>query len=254
MERWAGKNAIVTGAASGIGEAITKALLKYKVTVVAVDRSYDGLKQCAENWNKIENRGQYHLLQCDVTIESDVDKVFSFVETIGGVNIMVNCAGIVSFKRVLDCDWQSIKKMVDVFMLATPIFMSRAAHSMLKHKTEGHIINLNSLAGHVSHTPFLSEVEGSNGFHIYPACKRGTIGVTDLVRRELANLDARIRVTSLSPGNVDTNLAKHNKLMHSMLRQFIQPEDVADAAIYALSTRPDVEIREVILQHRSFVY
>ncbi|XP_078041775.1 farnesol dehydrogenase [Augochlora pura] len=253
MDRWAGKNAIVTGAASGIGQAIAVALLKHKVTVVAVDMQYDLLRQRADTWNKIENRGQYHLLQCDVTKESDVDKVFDFVETIGGVNIMVNSAGIINFKRIIDSDWQSIKKMVDVFMVATPVFMSRASQSMLKRKTEGHIININSIAGHLSHVPF-PDVEGSNGFHMYPACKHGTVAVTDSVRRELSLLGAKIRVTSISPAHVSTDLAKHDKVVRDTVMQLLEPEDVADAAIYALSTRPILEVREIILQHRCLLY
>ncbi|XP_033340779.2 farnesol dehydrogenase isoform X1 [Megalopta genalis] len=254
MERWAGKNAVVTGAASGIGEAITVALLQHKVTVVAVDMQYDKLRQAADNWNKIRERGQYHLLQCDVTKEPDVDKVFNFVETIGGVDIMVNNAGIANFRRIIDSDWQSIEKMVNVFMLATPVFMSRAVRSMRKKNNEGHIININSIAGHMSHTPIFSDVEGSNGFHMYPACKHGTVALTESVRRELAFINAQIRVTSVSPGSVNTTLTEHNKIIYNQLRQVIEPEDVSDAVIYALSRRPDVEIKEIIVQQRGILY
>ncbi|XP_076649330.1 farnesol dehydrogenase [Halictus rubicundus] len=255
MERWAGKTAIVTGAASGIGEAITAELIRHGVNVIATDVNYKGLKSAASNWETLANSGEYHLMQCDVSNEKDIDNVFSFAETLGGVNIMVNNAGFVDFSYVIDTNWQTMEKMLKVFMLGTAAFMIRASRSMSKQNAEGHIININSVLGleHPVYTP--REIEQRNGCNIYTACKHGTVALTEVVRRELAQTGSKIRVTSICPGMVDTNIGNHDKVVKENRKGMtsLKPLDIASAAIYAISTRPEVEVSEVIVRPQGHI-
>ncbi|XP_015436496.1 PREDICTED: farnesol dehydrogenase-like [Dufourea novaeangliae] len=251
MERWAGKTAIVTGAASGIGKAITTALLKKKVNVVALDIQDEQLEQAASKWAELENRGTYYTLRCDVTKEEDVDRAFSFVESVaGGLDIMVNNAGITLYARLIDSDTKTFERMLNIHVLGAAMFLSRAARMMLRRNVEGHIFVMNSILGHEMPSRTLSELDGCNGWHLYPACKHGSVALTESVRRELAAVKAQIRVTSICPGLVSTNLAVHNQEITKILAHVdaLQPEDIADAVIYALGTRPQVEIAQITVR------
>lgn len=103
MERWAGKNAVVTGAASGIGEAITVALLKKGVNVLALDIQAEKLSLASSKWSeRLEGQGKLCVMPCDVTDETDVSRAFSFVvDKWNGVDIMVNNAGVIEYSRVI---------------------------------------------------------------------------------------------------------------------------------------------------------
>lgn len=251
MERWAGKTAIVTGAGSGIGKAIATDLIRHRVNVIAVDIAYERLKSVASNWDRLANRGEYHLKQCDVGKETDIDDVIAFAESLGGVNIMVNNAGFADFSRVIDTNWQTMEKMVNVFMLGSTMFMIRASRSMRKQNTEGHIINLNSVLGLQLPTRRMVKDE-TKALNIYTACKHGTVALTKIVRQELGQIDAKIRVTSICPGLVRTNIANFDEEMNENLRTgpAIEPEDIANTVIYALSTRSEIEISEILILRR----
>lgn len=100
MNRWEGKVAIVTGSASGIGKAITRALLERKIIVVGLDIQNEKEKETAD---KRENTTKgYYPLRCDITNEDDVEAAFLFVKTkFNGVDIMVNNAGVSNVCRVI---------------------------------------------------------------------------------------------------------------------------------------------------------
>ncbi|XP_076286165.1 farnesol dehydrogenase [Lasioglossum baleicum] len=252
MERWAGKTAIVTGAASGIGEAIATELIRHRVNVIAVDIAYERLQSTATKWGQLANRGEYHLKKCDISKKEDIDDLFTFVESLGGVNIMVNNAGLTNFSRVIDTNWETMEKLVKVFMLGTTAFMIRASHSMRKQNTEGHIINVNSVLGLMIPNYTLRKDNDAVSYNIYPACKHGTVAVTETVRRELAKIEAKIRVTSICPGLVHTNLSAFDTVVGGFLQECpaLEPQDIASTVIYALSMRSEVELSEILVRHR----
>ena len=142
-----------------------------------------------------------------------------------------------------------------------------------------------SVLGHEIPSGFLSEIDGCNGWNLYPTCKHGAVALTHTVRRELAAIRGPIRITvssrrsfrtyeksfrentcdferlspvvyrccsrvcsqSISPGIVDTDIATHSPQVANALRNVpaLRPEDVADAVIYALGTRPEVQVSPV---------
>lgn len=101
MDRWLGKTAVVTGAASGIGEAITRALLRNGVNVAALDVQKERLAELDAECKRVGFPGTLHTVYCDVSRENDVDAAFSRIETLGGVDIMVNNAGVCDYSRVI---------------------------------------------------------------------------------------------------------------------------------------------------------
>ncbi|XP_076678717.1 farnesol dehydrogenase isoform X2 [Andrena cerasifolii] len=252
MERWAGKNAVVTGAASGIGEAITAALLKKGVNVLALDIEAKKLSHASFKWkNRVEGQGILCIMPCDVTNETDVSRAFSYaVNDWTGVDIMVNNVGVTDYTRVIESDRKAFERLLNINVLGTAVCINRAVRSMRQRNVEGHIFNINSVLGHEIPSEFLSEIDGCNGWNLYPACKHGTVALTHTVRRELAAIKAPIRITSVSPGLVGTNISKHSQPVAEAMAIIpcLQPEDVADAVMYALGTRPEVQITELTIR------
>lgn len=102
MDRWLGKTALVTGAATGIGEAITRALLRNGVNVAAVDIQKEKLAELLADVSNQEGFGSLCTMYCDVSKEEDIDRVFASIEqAYGGVDIMVNNAGVSNYTRVV---------------------------------------------------------------------------------------------------------------------------------------------------------
>ncbi|CAK9829262.1 Farnesol dehydrogenase [Anthophora retusa] len=247
MSRWTGKNAMVTGVCSGIGSAIVAELLRNKVNVLGLDVNSEVLKFPLEQ----QFNATYCGFRCDVSNETDLEYAFSCVNTVfGGVDIMVNNAGVIEYTRVIESERKTFEKLLNINVLATAECIKRAVQSMLKRNVEGHIFNINSVLGHEIPNGFLSEIDGCNGWNLYPTCKHGTVALTHTVRRELAAIKAPIRITSISPGIVRTNIAKHSPNVSAVLEeiQALEPEDVAKALMYALNTRPEAQISELVIQ------
>lgn len=148
-----------------------------------------------------------------------------------------------------------------------------ATGSLLKQFFVSH----GSVLGHEIPSGFLSEIDGCNGWNLYPTCKHGNVALTHTVRRELAAIKAPIRITvslggfrryksfyepynfdqsllvfnvtrfylqSISPGIVETDIARHTSTISKTLKNIpaLRPEDIADAVIYALGTRLEVQV------------
>ncbi|XP_076245821.1 farnesol dehydrogenase isoform X2 [Calliopsis andreniformis] len=251
MERWVGKTAVVTGAASGIGEAITVALLKKGVNVLAVDVRAEKLSLASRKWVEL-GQGKFYIRHCDVSNEQDVESTFAYArDELNGVDIMVNNAGVIDFTRVIESDRKAFERLLNINVLGTAVCINQAVRSMRQRNVEGHIFNINSVLGHEVPSTFFSDIDGCNGWNLYPASKHGTVALTHTVRRELAAIKAPIRITSISPGIVETNITKHSPEITEVLTKIprLKPEDIADAVIYALGTRPEVQITELTIQH-----
>lgn len=253
MDRWANKCAIVTGAACGIGKAIATALLKNKVNVLALDINIQKLSDASLEWKQLAEHGKYYSMRCDVTNKEDLEAAFNFMEKEwnSSVDIMVNNAGVVEFTRVIESDTAAFERLLNINVLATAVCINRAVRSMRQRNVEGHIFNINSVAGYRIPPVFLPEIDGCNGWNLYPTCKHGTVALTHTVRQELTAIKAPIRITSINPGIVKTAIADHEPRMAKLFetRSCLVAEDVADAVIYALGCRPEVQITELTLQH-----
>ncbi|XP_025194733.1 farnesol dehydrogenase-like [Melanaphis sacchari] len=250
MEQWKGKVAIVTGASAGIGKAIVVKLVEYGVHVVALARREDKLKELAELLNEKGNdHGKVHTKVCDVTDEQAVKNVFSWVDsTLGGVYILINNAGTVKISSLLNGKLEDWQYMMNLNVLALNVCSREAFQSMTRNKIDGHIIQVNSTAGH-SILPHFS-------MKMYNATKHAVRILCEGLRHELQLVGSKIKVSSLSPGAVSTDLLSSiykciNKEPNSTVQLnspiALKTEDVANAVISILATPPSVLIAEMTI-------
>jgi len=242
MDQWKGKVAIVTGASAGIGAAIVAKLVKYGVHVVALARRENKLKELAESLNG-KDYGTIYTKVCDVTNEQAVKDVFSWVDsTLGGHSILINNAGIAKLTSLLDGKLEDWQETLNLNVLALSVCSREAYKSMTKNKIDGHIIQINSVAGHAK-TPYFA-------FKMYNASKQAVTILCDGLRHELQVMGSKIKVSSISPGPVLTEMvASIAKVIKGPVPkinyEFLNVEDIANSVISSLATPPNVLIAEM---------
>jgi NAD(P)-dependent dehydrogenase (short-subunit alcohol dehydrogenase family) len=190
MSRLASKVAIVTGTSPNIGGGIAEGLADEGATVVCVDVDADNARQCAE-W--ITTRGGAALgIPCDVTDEKQVEVMVARVrETYGGVDLLVNNAGILGGLSVLDMPVDRWTRQVAVNLTGTFLCTKHVARLMVAEKRRGSIVVIISTAGH----------QGQAGNIAYSTTKSGLLNFTRAAAMDLVKHG--IRVNSLTPTATD---------------------------------------------------
>ncbi len=220
--------ALVTGAARGLGRAIAEKLAAAGARVACVDVNAEWLTETVAAINAAG--GSALALACDVTDSRRVGEVVDeVVEHWGGIQILVNNAGITRdnmLLRMKDEQWDAV---LDINLKGTFLFIRAAARPMMKaHR--GRIINVASVSG----------LMGNPGQANYSASKAGVIGLTRTVARELASRN--ITVNAVAPGFIATEMtAKLGEELLAQIRKEIplgrlgDPQDVADAVLFLAS-------------------
>nr|XP_046487728.1 dehydrogenase/reductase SDR family member 11-like [Neodiprion pinetum] len=244
MDRWIGKIAVVTGASSGIGAAVTEALVRKGLLVVGIARRVERLEKLSASLDGA--KGKFYPRKCDVGKEEDLLSAFEWVKTeLGGIDILVNNAGVVKHCKVMDDNIDSYRNMVNVNFMATVIGMHEAVASMQHRKVSGHIVNVNSVLGH-------SIADLPMPVSVYPSTKYAITALSEVTRKELAADNVRIKVTSVSPGFVSTEIFETGGLSDTeklfQRTPHLQPKDVADAIVYVLGTPENVQISELTIR------
>ncbi|XP_011492954.2 farnesol dehydrogenase [Aedes aegypti] len=239
MDRWAGKVAVVTGASSGIGAAITTDLAKAGMVVVGLARRVERVEALKANLPE-SAKPRLHAVKCDVSKEEDITQVFKWVEEkFGGVDVLVNNAGILRQTDLLGTDnGQMLREVLDTNVMGLVLCSQKAYQSMKKRSVDGHIVHINSVVGHK-----VFDFPQSN---IYPASKHAVTAITETMRNELRNAGSRIKVTSISPGVVRTEILPESIIEggHSLL----ESEDISEAVLYVLGTPPRVQVHELTIK------
>ena len=230
--RLAGKVAVVTGAASGIGRAIAGALAREGAHVAVLDVDEAGARATVAALERGGGRGSAH--RVDITDVAAVDATIDAIAAReGGLHVLVNCAGWDRPMPFVDTTPEFWDKILAI-NLKGPIACTRAALRHMIKQEAGKIVMIASDAGRV----------GSTGEAVYSAAKGGLIAFTKTVARETAR--HRINVNCVCPGPSDTPLfqkefaAASPKLADSLKRvipwgRLGVPEDVAPAVVFLAS-------------------
>ncbi len=217
----AGKIALVTGGTRGIGRAIVRRLAESGATVAFCGRSSGGVAQAVAEFS-----GNHKVLGLTADVKSGIEvegMVAEAVRTLGGLDILINNAGIGWFAPVAEltaADWERVIST----NLSGVFHCCRAAIPHLRVRGGGDIINVSSLAGR---NPFA-------GGAAYNASKFGLNGFTEAMM--LDHRHENIRVGLIAPGSVDTEFSPRRKpeTVPEGPAWKIAPEDVAEAALAML--------------------
>jgi NADP-dependent 3-hydroxy acid dehydrogenase YdfG len=234
-----GKVALVTGASSGIGEAIAVGLAEAGATVAVSARRADRLAGLVQ---RIEATGAKGLaLPGDMMVEAEAIKaVEDTVAAFGRIDILINSAGVMQAGGVTGVDLDEYRRVFDINMFATLYTCAAAVPHMLKQGV-GDIVTISSLAGR----------KGGPMTNAYSASKHAVNSFTDAMRQELG--EKNIRVSTLMPGATTTEVA-HN-ISNDQWRNAIQahvtkegavdPRDIADTIVFMMALPRRANISEI---------
>jgi len=219
--------ALITGGASGIGLAAAERLLASGWKVAIVDRDEQTLEA---QRRKHDGSANVLVAPLDVTDEAAAQSIVSHVVTkLGGLDGVVNSAGIAADIPALDTPVELFRKILDVNVVGTFI-VARAAALIMKDRGGGAIVNLASVSG----------VRGSKGRSAYGSSKGAVIVLTQVLANDLARYG--IRVNAVAPGPVDTPMVKtmHTPkdralwARHVPMRRYAEPDEIASVIEFLL--------------------
>ncbi len=223
-----GKTLLVTGASSGIGQALCELLVDRGANVLGVTRRPSLL---SENVSPIV---------ADLTQREQISTIF---HGLGKIDGLVNCAGVAYLSRIIDgnpADWEEMWR-VNVMALALCCQLS------LKHFPAGggRIVNVSSMSGH--------RVPPTGGF--YAPTKFAVRAITDALRAELKSSRSPVQVACVSPGYVDTPMLdqyfrgrEESLTQTKAAMKMLEPADVAWAILTILESPPHVEIGDILIR------
>ncbi|XP_055716041.1 farnesol dehydrogenase [Phlebotomus papatasi] len=240
MDKWTGKVAVVTGASSGIGATVAKALADSGMVVVGLARRSALIEELAMS---ITGSGKIHAIKCDVTDESQVKSAFERIKSdFGGVDVFISNAGLIKSAFLIEHDLETFKETLDLNLWASVMCIKEAIKDMQERKSRGHIVIINSILGHrIPDVPLPK-------FNIYPATKFALTALAQTLRQELRFHRAEIKLTNICPGMVDTPMLNVFDSRHFAPLPKLTADDVKDAVIHALGTPENVQINEIIFE------
>lgn len=243
IERWRGRVALVTGASAGIGRAVALRLAAAGLRVALTARRGDRIEALAAQITAAG--GEALAVAADARDEAALLAVFDAVrKRWGGVDVMVNNAGLGRDASLCEGATDGWREMLDVNVLALAICTREAVADMRRRGGDGQVIHIASMASH--RVP-----PGGGGF--YAATKYAVRALTEGLRQELRELGSDIRVSAISPGMVETEFAEAMWGPGASAEAYgrfpcLQPDDIADAVLFVLARPPHAQIHDVLLR------
>lgn len=223
----AGKVALVTGGARGIGRSIVERLLDSGCKIMIADVMDEvGNQTVAE----LTSRGELAYVHCDVTSAAEAqNSVEKTVERFGKIDILVNNAGITKDTLIIKMDESAWDRVLNI-NLKGAFLMSQAAVKVMMKARFGRVVNISSVVG----------LMGNFGQANYSASKAGLIGLTKTVAKELAGRN--VTCNAVAPGYIQTEMTEHLSdaakeafLANIPLKRPGLPADVANAVAFLAS-------------------
>lgn len=230
MGRLAGRTALITGAARGIGYAICQRFAAEGARLALTDIDEEGVRAAAQALGSAS--GAEHLwARIDVAdVAASRRQIETLIGDLGHLDILVNNAGFVHHTTAFDCTEQEWDRMIDINLKGV-FFCAQAVLPHMRDRRAGAIVNLSSLA---------AKTGGVAAAPPYGAAKAGVSALTIHLAKVMAPFG--VRVNALAPGVIDTDMVRGMaSAVHADLAKQIplgekgRPEDVANAALFLAS-------------------
>ena len=232
MESLKGKTALITGAGKGLGKAIALALAAEGVNLAILSRTESDLLKVKEEVASIDSSLKVAIAVADQSDFSSIKTaIASLVSEVGVPDILVNNAGTGKFGKFLDLDVSEWENIIKVNLFGVYYVIHEVLPGMLERKS-GDIVNVSSTAGQ----------KGNAMTSAYSASKFGLNGLTESLM-EVRKSD--IRVFSMSPSTIATDLAMGNNLTDGNPDKVLQPEDFAELLVAHLKLPKRALVKEV---------
>lgn len=236
------KIVLITGASSGIGHATARAFAEQGARLLLCARRLDKL-QATEAELRDLGAAEVYSFGLDVQQPDAVASAFHDLPAAwSGIDVLVNNAGLSrGLNKLWEDDPRNWEEMIDTNIKGL-LYVTRAVVPGMVDRGRGHVINLGSIAGHLTYP----------GGHVYCATKAAERSISDGLRIDLNGTP--IRVTSIDPGMVETEFSsvrfRGDDARASKVYQGLQPlaaEDIAEAIVWAATRPPHVEIQTILL-------
>ena len=223
----AGQTAVVTGGAQGLGFAIAERFIAEGARVVLGDLDRSATEAAAK---RLGGDDVALAVRCDVTAAADVEGLVGVaVERLGGLDIMVNNAGITRDATMRKMTEEQFDQVISVHLKGT-WNGTRTAAAIMRENKRGAIVNMSSLSGKV----------GLVGQTNYSAAKAGIVGMTKAAAKELAHLG--VRVNAIAPGLIRSAMTEampqhiwDQKVAEVPMGRAGEPDEVAKVALFLAS-------------------
>lgn len=224
------KIAIVTGASSGLGKAISEALIEEGATVYGLARNNDALNKIQKDLGK-----DFIPASVDISQGATVEKwmLDTFSEN-HAPDILINNAGVGSFGKIDEMPAKEWSNMIDTNLNGIYNITSRAVKLMKARGGFAHIINIGSILG------ITTRSEGA----AYSATKYAINGFSESLFKELRSFD--IKVTCLNPGSIDTEFFRSSGIEPH--KNMLRPQDIAATVLHVLQTPHNMLISEMTIR------
>ena len=226
------KIVLVTGASSGIGQEISKALCKEGYEVILTSRTKKNLIKLNK---ELRNLGYpSHAIPCDVSNEIEVKNLYKKSLEIGFVSCIVNNAGFGKFSRIEEISVKDWDNQINTNLRGAFLITRQFVRKMIKKK-EGKIIFINSVAGKYGY-PYSAA---------YVSSKFGLRGLADSLRNELR--EHNIKVISIHPGAINTNFWDNIKGDFPK-DEMLTSECIANFTLQAIIAPDDAVVEEMVIR------
>jgi all-trans-retinol dehydrogenase (NAD+) len=192
----AGKHVYLTGAGSGLGRLMAIKMARMGAKLSISDINERGLDETVELIKKVDKDAQVKAMKLDVSSKQEIQKSADLARAaFGDVDIVINNAGIVQGKRLLECSDEMISKVLTVNMESHFWIVKQFLPAMMR-KNQGHIVSIASMAG-VGGQPLMTD---------YCASKFGAIGMMEALRLELKREGKKIKCLTVCPFYINTGM------------------------------------------------
>lgn len=233
----AGKTALITGASAGIGRATALAMAKQGARVVVTARREERLRELCGEIVAGGGRAVFHA--GDAADEATAVAAVSLaVTSFGRLDILINNAGIGSYKNLVDTSVEEYDQMMGANVRSGFVFSRHAAPLMIAQRS-GTILFVSSVAGLV----------GIAGEAIYSASKFAQVGFSHALDGELRKHNIKVGV--ICPGGVKSEFGLGRGRTEDFIRNshMMAPEEVADAIVFACTQPANVRIPQMMVRH-----